>query len=274
MQKLTLRQTEDGGNASYRIDAVSAGDTTVKAYIMTADGELKDEVPLERVDADTIEVPDGIYVRRENGWHAKGSIDGSKLPEGTSTIVLILQRNGAEIDRRVCGDSMTGRLTASGTGSDSDAIINDMVGYACFIDNLSGMNFNIKKGKAFASGYVYSDPAVILSKISYNIDDGAVSGNAGTNAILKGYDRSDAAACRKALEDSGFTIGSKGQGCFAFPLNTRRLSPGIHEVTVAFMFSNGEVASYSTRFSITDDPNSGDIVKDAKTMLILMGYHQ
>ena len=270
MEKLTLRQTEDGGNVSYRIDAVSGNGTEVKAYILKENGELDAELPLERVSAAEIEVPDGLYVRADLGWHAKSSIDGSKLPEGRSTIVLVLQRDGREIDRMPCGDTMTG--SRSSGGQEGEDNLNDQLGYVCYIDNLSGMTFNTKKGKVFVTGYVYSDAGLPLSKISYSIDDGAVSGNGNLNSFVRGFDRSDAAARRSDLEDSGFTIGSKNQGCFAIPLNMKKLPAGSHEVTVTFLFAGGEAASYSTRFNTADDGETGEIVKDGKAMLNLMGY--
>lgn len=272
MEKLTLRQTEDGGNVSYRIDAVSENGTEVKAYILKENGDLDAEIPLETIDAAEIKVPEGMYVHTDRGWHAKGSIEGSKLPEGKSTIVLVLQKDGREIDRAVCDNMMIG--SRSSGGQDGEDNLNDQLGYVCYIDNLSGMTFNIKKGKAFISGYVYSDANLPLSKISYSIDDGAVSGNGNLNSILKGFDRSDAAARRNDLEDSGFTIGSKNQGCFAIPLNMKKLPAGSHEVTVTFLFTGGEVASYSTRFNIAVDGETGEIIKDGKTMLIQMGYQQ
>lgn len=251
---------------------MSESGTEVKAYILTEGDKLQDELPLEQTGADGIEVPDGIYVHQDLGWHAKGSIDGSRLPEGKSTIVLVLQRNGQEIKRKVCGDTMIGRTNAGSQANEN--YLNDQLGYVCYIDNLSGITFNVKKGKAFVSGYIFSDEAMVLNKIAYTIDGGTVSGNGNLNGIVKGFDREDAAASRSELEASGFTIGKKNQGCFGIPLNLKKLPAGTHEVTVTFLFTGGEAVSYSTRFNTADDGETGEIVKDAKTMLNLMGYQQ
>jgi len=210
-----------------------------------------------------------MYVHADIGWFAKSKLRQSELPEGESRIWLYLMENGTEKDSK-SSDPMQGKK--QGPVPEPDENLNDQLGYVCYIDNLSGLDFNVKKGKAFVSGYVFSDTAMVLTGISYSIDDNAISGNGGTNAILKGYDRADAAASRQALEASGFTVGSKNQGCFAIPLTTKRLEDGSHEVTVTFTFNKTETVSYSTRFSITSEADEGDIIKDAKTMLSQMGY--
>ena len=269
VKTLDARQSDESGDVSYTIRAVCAENMEVEAWIVTADGGKQTGIPLEKVDASEISVPDGMYVHADIGWVAKGKLRQSDLPEGESRICLYLMENGTEKDSKA-SDPMQGKK--SSPVPEPDEYLNDMLGYVCYIDNLSGLDFNVKKGKAFVSGYVFSDTAMVLTGISYSIDDNAISGNGGANAILKGYDRADAAASRQALEASGFTVGSKNQGCFAIPLTTKRLEDGSHEVTVTFTFNKTETVSYSTRFSITSEADEGDIIKDAKTMLSQMGY--
>ena len=281
MQNLTIRQTEDGGKAQYKIEAVSESGTELKAYLMTTSGEMEMELPLERGSAGggMTELPDGSYVHTDISWYAKAVIEGGQLPEGKSTIVLILQRDGREIKRQVCNDIVTGKAPTPDPQAEEDDG-DYQVGYICHVDDLSGMTFNTAKGgKIFVTGYVYYDKNLKLSNVGFEADNGSGSAGTKTVPVQKGFDRSDAAASRQALQSADFQIGDKNQGCFAIQIDPKKLSKpvtGAHEITVTFTFEDKEknhyTATYTTQFRATDEPDDGETVKDAKTMLTLMGY--
>jgi len=266
----------DDGSVSYSISAVSENGTTVRAYIMDADGNFTKELPMTQVDPSTVSVKDGIYVHADIGWkNAESKIKASDLPPGTSHIALVLYRGETEKARTVSEDAMEGKATANGgSGENSAYTLNDMVGYACYVDDMSGLTFDLKKGKLFVTGYVYSSTDAPLADISYTIED-VSSAKSGAKFQTK-LTRADAEDARDMVAGD-FPLAKGNQGVFSFSpkFNVKKSGEGTFRITVTFLFGkNGSAGteSFTTTLKVTADGESGTTYTNANDVLAEMGY--
>ena len=265
----------DDGSVSYGFSAVSENGTTVRAYIMDAEGNFTKELPVMQVDPATVSVRDGIYVHADIGWkNEESKIKAFDLPQGTSHIALVLYRGETEQARTVCEDAMEGKASGNGGGENSAYTLNDMVGYACYVDDMSGLTFDLKKGKLFVTGYVYSSAEAQLADISYTIED-VSSAKSGAKFQTK-LSRADAEDARDTVAGD-FPLARGNQGVFSFSpkFNVKKSGEGTFRITVTFLFGkNGSAGteSFTTTLNITADGESGTTYTNANEVLAEMGY--
>ena len=265
----------DDGSVSYSISAVSENGTTVRAYIMDESGNFTKELPMKQTDPSEVKVKDGIFVKADIGWkNAESKIAASDLPAGISHITLVLYQGETEKARMVGDNEMEGKTSSSARRSgEAPYALDDMVGYACYVDDMSGLTFDLKKGKLFVTGYVYYSNQAAPVDISYSIEEAGSNGKSG--AKFQKVTRSDAENARSDVEDAGLAIAKGNQGVFAFSpkFNVKKNGEGTYRITVTFMFGKGAGSeSFTTTLKVTADGESGTTYMDAREVLAEMGY--